>query len=243
MDCGVCDSSKGLTCFNQICAAPAQLGGACGGGMVPCDTGLDCINGACATIPVGPGDACAVGDGDCAAGSYCFGVGAASGGNCATKVALGQPCGQDADHQRNAFSLADNQCAGRDVVCLGAGTLMDGGVEGGTCAKLSDITGGCSPPGSQINQSDDYNEGCYVGLNCITGACVRPPSSGPCSTFSQPCDLTQSFCDSAASDDCLPYVAPGGSCDQSNSDECGLTGTCTVNDICQSQNPSCSPTL
>jgi hypothetical protein len=241
-NCGACDPSKDLTCFNEICSTPAQVGAACGSSMVNCDTGLDCINGTCVAIPVGPGNPCNRGDGDCQSGSYCFQTGSASVGNCATQVATGQPCGQDADHQENDFSAIDSECVQGDT-CLGAGTLMGGGVNGGTCAAYTNIGGSCSPPNSMINSMDSYNMGCFPGLNCVTGTCARPPSSGTCSPLTEKCDPTVSYC-ASATNTCVPYVQPGGSCDSSDPQPCGLTADCSsMNDICVSRVPSCSPTL
>jgi hypothetical protein len=117
-------------------------------------------------------------------------------------------------------------------------------VAGGICSTLSNEGGSCAPPGAAIDTSASYNDGCYAGLNCIGGACIKPPGSGlACSDAGTSCDLATTFCNSATGM-CETYIAPGGSCNPSDSLPCGIAATCeSPNDICEGSAPSCSPTL
>ncbi len=120
---------------------------------------------------------------------------------------------------------------------------MDSGVAPGTCAAYADMNGSCSPQTGAFMATGSYNDGCYPGLNCVTGTCARPPSTGTCSSLAEQCDPTVSYC-ASATNTCVPYVQPGGSCDSSDSEPCGLTSQCSsMNDICVSNIPTCSPTL
>jgi hypothetical protein len=194
-------------------------------------------------VPVSAGNPCEFNDGECATGTYCFEAMSANTGNCAEQVAIGQPCGEDENHAQNAFSIVDNECSGSRSICVGAGTLMDAGVAAGVCAPPSDVGGPCTPRGAEINSSDSYNDGCYDGLNCVGGACVKPPSTGTCSATGIACDLAVSFC-ASATNTCTAYLAPGATCNPSDTSPCGIGGSCNgTNDICQGKVPSCTPTL
>ena len=244
-NCGNCDPDAGLLCGpTSFCDVPGAVGQPCEDSTHPnCANGLACINNVCASVPVSAGNPCLQNDGECAAGTYCFQTTSASTGNCATKVAAGQPCAEDGNHLTTAFSALDNECGGTHPVCLGAGVLMDAGVATGICSTLSDVGGSCTPPPGVVNPSQNYNNGCYFGLNCVTGVCTKPPSTGPCSTDTNQCDITVSFCDSAGTGNCLPYIAPGGTCNPADDQPCGIFGTCGTNDICTGNAATCSPTL
>ena len=154
-----------------------------------CSPGQACVGGLCATLPVAAGNPCTPGQGQCAAGSYCFATVGSLVGSCATQVALGQPCGEDVAHLLN-IAGSDSECAGGQTAaaCAGAGTLNDGGFASGLCGATSDVGGACTAPGAAIDTMDTYVDGCLAGLNCASGICAIPPSSGPCSTLSFPCN-------------------------------------------------------
>ena len=242
--CGICDPTANLTCSpsTNTCQALGQQGASCPGNG-SCVPGFDCIGNVCTAIPVAPGDPCVVNNSDCQPGSYCFELPMQTVGNCSLQVALGQPCGQNANYQSHVFGLPppEPQCAGfpGSVACIGAGTLVDGGIVPGVCGALSDEGGPCvaAGPGINTDAGAQYQDGCKLGLNCVAGVCTRPPASGACSPLALPCDVTVAFCD-ATTNTCQPTIPLGGSCD-GGTNQCGLVSSCSSNDICQLETNGC----
>ena len=151
-------------------------------------------------------------------------------GSCVATSAAGQPCSQDAEHFPNAISTSNSQCITPGDVCLGAGVLVDGGIASGICTVASDEGGPCSPPASVIDAGVSYVTGCKTGLNCVSGTCTRPPSSGTCSPLQNPCDFTLAYC-SSSTNTCETPVAVGGDC---TSAQCANDTYCEANNVCAS---------
>jgi hypothetical protein len=236
-NCGSCNPSRSLVCFNGSCTPPQGPEQSCGASDPPCELALACIGGACVTLPVPLADPCVAGQGQCQTGTYCFQPGSGA-GTCVAQVPPGSACNEDVAHGESAFSFADPECAGSHAVCAGAGWLLDGGPVPGVCTILSDVGGACVAPDPSIDAGAAYYDGCYGWLNCIDGGCARPPSSGPCDPQRFACDPTVSYC-ATATTTCQSYVPLGGTCNHLDLLPCGFEAVC-LNSTCQSL-PTCSP--
>jgi len=197
--------AAGLWCVSGLCMAPSPpspLGGPCSMTCNCCAEGYCAVNGTCMAYqtqgqPCSPSDGC-LGSICCAPGLQCSGTGDA--GVCATAPlpVAGEPCGPY------------GSCA-LPLVCVGYGTLSDGGLEAGTCAVPHDVGGSCVPATGEGASSS----GCLTGLNCVNGTCQVPTSTGACvsdyfSFSSMLCGLS-SFCDPVTMT-CQPLLPLGASC-------------------------------
>ena len=185
-----CDGRAGFGCVNSVCVAPLGVGETCSF-TSNCQVPFYC---SASSLCARRGDALASCEQDeqCSPGLYCRVTSA--GGLCNKKVARGQPCGEDADH---AIS-ADSECAD--------GLLCSGLIQ----RKGAPVAGTCVPPGdvgATCNAGADVN-GCAAGLNCVSGRCTMPPSSGPC--VNGACLRSAAYCD--PSGQCQPRKANGAAC-------------------------------
>ena len=145
-----------------------------------CANGLACIGNTCATLPVVAGNPCLPSGGECVAGSYCFATaGLTIPVSCATQVALGHSCGADVAHLPNV-SGADLECAGGQAVavCVGAGTLKDGGFASGICRAASDVDGGCTPPARRLTRPMPTSTAAGWGSTACRGPAPSRPAAG-----------------------------------------------------------------
>lgn len=185
-----CDARAGYGCVNSVCTGLLGAGAACKF-TSNCDPAFFCdASSLCA--PRGNELASCEQDEECAPGLYCRLT--SSGGLCNKKVARGKPCGEDEAHA----IAADSECAD--------GLLCAGFVQ----RKGSPAPGTCLPPaevGSSCNGAADVN-GCATGLNCVSGRCAMPPTSGPC--VNGACLRGEAFCDAAGK--CQALKAAGAAC-------------------------------
>ncbi len=163
-----CNPSEYLGCLDNKCVAPRPPHGACGPGKPPCGLDLACIAGQCLAPPEELTEPCVFGQGQCDTGSYCFQKNGKSSGTCMAEVSLGDFCGEDADHLKNAFSSTDFECAdGFQVTqCVGAGTLLDGGFRTGKCTTTAGEQNGCPDVPDGLDLTKPFGSGCKFGLDC-----------------------------------------------------------------------------
>ena len=114
---------------------------------------------------------------------------------------------------------------GYDLVVLGGGPA--GLTAAVTAAKAGPTPGTCSAPGDvgAPCSVDAGITGCADGLDCVSGKCALPPSSGPC--VDGECLDGAAFCDSAGQ--CQPIGANDASCTtskQCQSGFCNAAGKC-----------------
>jgi hypothetical protein len=257
-----CNPSEGLGCLNSKCVAPRDYGAQCGVSDPPCDVtaGLACIAGACLHPPQELMKPCVYGHGQCDTGSYCFQKNGVSSGKCLAALGPNGICGEDADHLKNAFSSTDFECAdGFQVTqCVGAGTLLDGGVRPGVCTLTAGEQNGCPDVPAGLDLTKPFGSGCKFGLDCAGplgfATCDRtnvPPRG--CYGLPYPCDPTKAFCNYAVDggvaergdgpDDagvCTTAYRTGEAC--TGPDQCGVFNICNDAGVCGlPTGPVCSP--
>lgn len=177
-------------CMGEELCVDGTCQPSCGGTL--CTFGQTCVDGIC---QADCGTSCGAGcsnDAECSTGYVCVA------GRCAQeRLALGDPCAQDAD-------CASEAC--RDHVC----TVSCGGgcPSRFVCEAPDDPNALCLPAGGV------YGDECLQGEDCVSNLCVVGVSSVPlCSRY---CDLYPScprgdHCETVDGRPvCLPGTAPGG---------------------------------
>ncbi len=254
----LCNPTEYLSCIDGTCAPPREVDERCGPTLPACDLGLACVAGTCKNLPIPLTGTCVFGQGQCAAGSYCFQKAGAPTGKCTAQVAQNGVCGEDENHQRNAFSATDFECQDGFTVtqCIGAGTLLDGGVQSGFCRTTAGEMNICPDVPPQIDLTQPYGSGCFNGLDCAgplgEATCDRTnPAGRGCYPLPNPCDPTKAFCnyspdaglnDAGINDGgvCQAAFRTGEACTAPN--QCGVFNTCTDAGVCGlPTGPVCSP--
>jgi len=162
------------------------------------------------------GQPCSIFGATCNAGLYCAGP-FPDNGTCAPIAQVGGAC-----------SIQNPQGCADGLLCVGYDTAPGAGI----CQVPAPVGGSCLTP----NGSARGSSGCQWPLQCVQGACVEPPASGPC--VNGACKPHVSFCDDTGT--CQPLRANGTPCSPPNSypvqcasNWCDLTGHCGTT-ICPS---------
>ncbi len=225
-DCTQAPCMDGLTCNHSGNSATCAKRGAAG---ATCQYDYQCLNGlACdsqkCTAPGTAGTACDTGSNlGCAKGFYCLvqQAGGSTAGVCTAQVAVGGACASDGKHAQAAAAI--KECA-FGLVCKGASAdKSNGHITPGVCAAPSDEGGSCV----NIAANTYTITGCKVGLNCQSGKCAKPPTSGACSDdLYSKCLSGSAYCDQSSTT-CKAQQAKGASCnsgEECQSQTCGGSG-------------------
>jgi hypothetical protein len=175
----------------------------------PCNIGwnLQCASGTCAAVRLSDG-------------GY-----AASCGVCATRISVGQPCGQSG----TSVCAQGSYCTGSPTTCTALGALGTHCTLSGTCQPSLTCSSAeqCATP-VRVGGSCQSDLDCADFRPCVAGTCVLRQDAGAHCTESDcgyglECDMTTSTC-------VAPTVLPGGACG-ANGQLC-IYGSCATEGVC-----------
>ncbi len=216
-----CNPQTGLSCLGKVCTAPTDLprgkaSDPCGV-FSDCESGMACLQGACAAPATAGGD-CIL-DSDCQPTLYClFSLQGGDHGSCTARIAENGVCGEDPTHKNVA--ILGSECT-PGLVCKGfTYDYANNPQVAGACAVPGDEGAACiaRPP----TERRIIVSGCKAGLQCLGGACAKPPSTGSCGQGNA-CLTSESYCDTS-SHVCTARKVAGLGC--GDKDQC-LSGMCT----------------
>ena len=240
-----CDGSCDGACETCLQPAGASADGQCGPrsegavAVPPCPAPYQC-NGTDSACP----SSC-TSDASCTASHYCD----STAGDCASKRAIGEPCGADGARACSSGVCADGVCCDRSCgVCEACTAAKKGQGSDGMCESV--LAG--TDPNDECEADAGFPASCLADGECDgSGACrsfaLQSTACGGATCTGnllagRLCDGAGSCVDGSATD-CAPYACSASACSTSCSQDsdCHSTGYCTSVGTCETRHPDGDP--